>query len=136
MIESKIIAVDFDGTCVRHEYPIVGRRIPGAIDVLRELVAHGHKLVLFTMRSDVHLADAVDWFKTNGIALHGVNEEPNQKDWTKSPKAFAHMYIDDAALGCPLVQPMLHSRPYVDWFEVRNLLVSKGVLPDDEAQML
>jgi hypothetical protein len=130
-IDSKIIAVDFDGTCVRHEYPNVGRDLPNAVSVLKELVTNGHKLVLFTMRSDKYLADAVNWFNQYGIPLHGVNEEPNQKDWTKSPKAFANVYIDDAALGCPLIQPMLGARPYVDWHGVRNLLMDKGVLPDD-----
>ena len=38
-------AVDFDGTCVTHEYPEIGQDI-GAIPVLQELVNRGHKLVL------------------------------------------------------------------------------------------
>ena len=44
-----IIAVDFDGTCVSHDYPYIGKEI-GAAPVLRELVAAGHDLILFTMR--------------------------------------------------------------------------------------
>lgn len=32
-----VIAVDFDGTCVTHEFPKIGKDI-GAIPVLRELV--------------------------------------------------------------------------------------------------
>jgi hydroxymethylpyrimidine pyrophosphatase-like HAD family hydrolase len=48
-----IIAIDFDGTCVTHEYPKVGREI-GASKVLKELVDSGHQLILFTMRSDGH----------------------------------------------------------------------------------
>lgn len=32
-----IIAVDFDGTCVTHEFPRVGKDI-GAVPVLKELV--------------------------------------------------------------------------------------------------
>lgn len=32
-----VIAVDFDGTCVTHEFPKVGKDI-GAVPVLKELV--------------------------------------------------------------------------------------------------
>ena len=46
-----IIAIDFDGTCVTHEYPNVGKDV-NAVPVLKELVENGHQLVLFTMRSD------------------------------------------------------------------------------------
>ena len=45
-----IIAVDFDGTCVKHAYPKIGEDI-GAIPVLKQLVNDGHQLVLNTMRS-------------------------------------------------------------------------------------
>jgi predicted mannosyl-3-phosphoglycerate phosphatase (HAD superfamily) len=45
-----IIAVDFDGTCVTHEYPRIGRDI-GAAPVLKRLTDAGHKLILWTMRS-------------------------------------------------------------------------------------
>ena len=35
--------------------------------------------------------------------------------WTTSPKAFAHVYIDDAAYGCPLLHPPGFHRPCVNW---------------------
>ena len=111
-----IFAIDFDGTCVTHEYPEVGRDI-GAAPVLKQFVKDGHQLVLFTMRSGKELQDAVDWFQKNEIPLYGVNTNPTQKEWTESPKAYAHVYIDDAAWGCPLVFPpsLMNERPYVDW---------------------
>jgi hypothetical protein len=46
-----IIGVDFDGTVVAHEFPKIWKSI-GAERVLRRLVDAGHRLVLFTMRSD------------------------------------------------------------------------------------
>jgi hydroxymethylpyrimidine pyrophosphatase-like HAD family hydrolase len=49
MTKKLIIAVDFDGTCVTHEYPSMGKEI-GAPEVLKQLVDRGHKLILFTMR--------------------------------------------------------------------------------------
>ena len=41
------IVIDFDGTCVTHEFPLVGKDI-GAIPVLKKLVENGHNLILFT----------------------------------------------------------------------------------------
>ena len=45
------ICIDFDGTCVTHDFPKVGKDI-GAIPVLKKLIENGHNLILFTMRSD------------------------------------------------------------------------------------
>ena len=141
------ICVDFDGTCVTHEFPKIGVEI-GATEVLKELVANGHKLILFTMRSDVvnptgednelhlksgnYLTDAVNWFKERDIPLYGIQTNPTQHTWTTSPKAYGQLFIDDAALGCPLVYGNNHvqysDRPFVDWEKVRSLLVEMNVL--------
>ena len=122
------IAIDFDGTCVTHDYPRIGKEI-GATKVLKRLVEAGHKLILNTMRSDKELHDAVNWFKKNGIELYGVNENPTQKQWTNSPKVYAHMYIDDAAFGCPLINaPELSDRQFVDWDSVGRKLIQMGII--------
>lgn len=121
------IIIDFDGTCVTHEYPKVGKEI-GATNVLRDLVDSGHRLILFTMRSDdkkkkTHfLSDAVEWFKERDIPLYGIQAHPTQYTWTTSPKAYGELYIDDTALGCPLIFPNDYGRPYVDWKKVREIL--------------
>lgn len=139
-----IIAVDFDGTCVTHEFPRVGVEI-GAAEVLKELTDKGHQIILFTMRSHPNeinqnrtldgstinndpLQDAIDWFKKHNIPLFGVNENPTQKDWSSSPKPYAHIYIDDAALGVPLKHDSLSERPYVDWNMVKYYLHVKNIL--------
>jgi hypothetical protein len=115
-----IIAIDFDGTCVTHEYPYIGRDI-GAQEVLLRLVANRHKLILWTMRSGRALTEAQVWFEKNGIPLFGVNENPDQKEWTTSPKAYATLYIDDAALGAPVIQNGTE-RAYLDWETARKYL--------------
>lgn len=138
-----IIAVDFDGTCVTHEFPLVGRNI-GAEKVLKELTDNGHQLILFTMRAnrpengetndpDIldltgnFLDDAVEWFNKHNIPLYGIQVNPTQHSWTTSPKCYAHLFIDDASLGIPLVKG-IHNRPYVDWYKTRELLVNEGLL--------
>ena len=122
-----VIAIDFDGTCVTHDYPYIGSDI-GAVPVLRELVDAGYRLVLNTMRSGKLEKEAVAWFKNNDIPLYGVNRNPDQKSWTSSPKVYADLYIDDGALGVPLKTSPSSVRPYVDWDKVRELLVSLGYL--------
>ena len=122
-----VIAVDFDGTCVTHEYPYMGSDI-GAVPVLKELSDAGYRLVLNTMRSGKTEKEAVKWFKQNNIPLYGVNSNPDQKSWTKSPKVFADLYIDDSALGVPLTSSPSSTRPYVDWVKVREWLVAEGYL--------
>jgi hypothetical protein len=144
-IEPCVIGVDFDGTCVAHDFPFIGKNI-GAQPVLYELVKAGHKLVLFTMRSnsenhngandevpEVHkgpfLEKAIEWFKEHNIPLYGVNKNPTQDKWTTSPKAYCHLYIDDAALGIPLKEDFsISSRKFVDWRKVRMILKENGYI--------
>ncbi len=130
------IAIDFDGSCVTHDYPKVGKDI-GAIPVLKRLVNDGHRLMLWTMRGNkpgnTTLEDAVNWFKHNEIPLWGINENPEQTKtgWTNSNKQYAQLYIDDAALGCPLiVSPEFHDRPFVDWIKIEHMLVQQGILEE------
>lgn len=116
------IAVDFDGTCVTHEYPNIGKDI-GAVPVLKKLTDGGHKIILNTMRSGDKLKEAMQWFTDNNIPLYGANENPTQKSWTESPKVFANLYIDDAALGCPLIfDHAVSSKPFVNWVMVEEIL--------------
>lgn len=139
-----VICIDFDGTCVTHEFPKVGKDI-GAQRVLKKLVDKGHKLILYTMRSNVvnptsldkeiilrsgnYLDDAVNWFRENEIPLFGVQINPNQSTWTTSNKCYAELYIDDAALGCPLsFNPKISKRKFVNWDDVEDLLYLKGIL--------
>jgi hypothetical protein len=123
-----IIAVDFDGTCVAHDFPNVGQDI-GAVPVLKELVAAGHKLILWTVRGDDYLAPAVEWFKKNAIPLHGVNQNPGQSVWSSSPKAHADLYIDDFALFVATVDnPDISPKPYVDWAKVREELIRRNII--------
>ena len=137
--QGKTINIDFDGTCVSHEFPEIGRDI-GAVPVLRELVEAGHKLILFTMRSDGpkgdFLSQAVAWFEANEIPLYGINTNPTQDAWTSSPKSYADYLIDDSSLGCPLrLDSKVSRRPFVDWGEMRHLLLYADLLDDGFAPL-
>lgn len=147
------ICVDADGTAFTHDYPKIGKDI-GAAPVLRKLVANGHRLILWTMRSDKrlgivdnnnkhhnpnnYLQQAVNWFKDNGIELYGVNHNIGQSAWTDSPKCLSDLVIDDSALGIPLLTGLVdhekgidvpvHDRPFVDWEKVEKMLIERNIL--------
>ena len=72
-----VICIDFDGTCVSHAYPEIGRDV-GAIPVLKALVD-------------------------------------------------APLYIDDAALGAPLIYPE-DGRPFLDWETARYVLINDEII--------
>lgn len=124
MILDFYVAVDFDGTCVTDEYPDVGQDISAAF-YLREISRLGAKIILWTCRSGKPLKDAVQWFQDNKIPLFGCNENANQAAWNypdrPSPKAFAHIYVDDRAFGVPIVMGSSH----VDWSIVGPELVRR-----------
>ena len=115
------IAIDFDGTVVEHLFPSMGDEVPYAVEVMKKLVERGDLLLLNTMRSGVHLDEAVEWYNDRCVPLYGIGKNPTQSLWTKSPKCYAHVYIDDAALGCPLIRPE-GRRPYVDWKKIAEML--------------
>lgn len=123
-----IIAVDFDGTCVEHDYPAVGMEVEGAVETLRTLVKRGHRIILYTMRSGSKLDAAVKWFSDRKIELWAVNRNPEQAEWTESPKVFADLYIDDSALGCPIMFIDGVRHPVVNWTKVRTQLEYHNIL--------
>lgn len=129
-----IIGIDFDGTIVTHNYPNIGQPVPGAIETIKKLIENGHKVFLWTMRSNKRyngrdlLTEAIHYCLDNDIELCGANTSPSQ--WSASPKQYANIYIDDAALGCPLVHT--NERPFVNWFKIGELLVKDEYLTEEQ----
>jgi hypothetical protein len=116
------ICVDFDGTIVKHDYPLIGEENPSAIDIMLEYEEkYNVKWILNTMRSGSILKKAVKWCRLRGIDFFGVNENPTQKEWTESPKPYGIFYIDDCNIGQPLIFEN-GERPYVDWKKTDKIL--------------
>lgn len=102
-----VLSVDFDGTIVEHRFPKIGKPLPHAFEVLRDLKKAGFKLILWTCREnyegDKYLQDAVDFCKKNGVEFDAVNEtiedhEFRPPDCVKR-KPHASLHIDDRNLG-------------------------------------
>ena len=97
-----IIAVDFDGTIVKHEYPRIGKEIPFAIDTLKRLQkSPEYQLILWTVRQGVELQEAVDYCKNRGLEFYAVNSNypEEQAEYNEPRKLKVDLFIDDRNLG-------------------------------------
>lgn len=95
-----IIAVDFDGTIVEHEYPKIGRSIPFAIETLKELQKEGHTLILWSVRDGDLLLEAVKYCEERGLKFYAANKNYPEEDVAiSSRKLNADLFIDDRNLG-------------------------------------
>lgn len=98
-----IIAVDFDGTIVTHEYPKIGKEIPFATRTLKMLINDGHRLILWSVREGRLLEDAVNWCRERGLEFYAVNKDYPEEEKANnnhfSRKLKADMWIDDRNVG-------------------------------------
>lgn len=97
-----IIAVDFDGTIVTHEYPKIGREIPFAIESLKMLQEKPqYQLVLWTVRQGKELEEAVEYCRSRGLEFYAVNNNyPEETVKDEQPRKLkADLFIDDRNLG-------------------------------------
>lgn len=96
------IAVDFDGTIVRHRYPKIGDEIPFATETLRLLLRDRHRLILWTVREGKLLDEAIEWCQARGVEFYAVNRDFPEEDATGSGfsrKIKADLFIDDRNFG-------------------------------------
>jgi hydroxymethylpyrimidine pyrophosphatase-like HAD family hydrolase len=112
---AKVIAVDFDGTIVEHQYPRIGDEMLFAFDTLKALQGQGHKLILWTFRTGSFLDEAVEYCKKNGVEFYAINRnypEENTTDPKIARKLNADIFIDDrnvgGFLGWGTIYQMLH----------------------------
>lgn len=95
-----VIAVDFDGTIVEHEYPKIGKAIPFAIETLLQLQKEGHVLLLWSVREDDLLQEAYDYCLKKGVKFYAANKNHPDEDVAASPRKLnADLFIDDRNLG-------------------------------------
>lgn len=97
------IAVDFDGTIVKHKYPEIGPELPFAVETLKKLQKEGHKLIMWSVREGDTLDEAVDWCRQRGLEFYAINrdypEEEVDNNNNFSRKLKVDIFIDDRNLG-------------------------------------
>ncbi len=95
-----IIAVDFDGTIVEHKYPKIGAPIPFAIETLIQLQREGHILILWTVREDELLQEAINYCESKGLRFYAANKNfPEEDRSIAARKLKADLFIDDRNVG-------------------------------------
>jgi len=98
-----LIAVDFDGTIVKHKYPQIGPELPFAVDTLKKLVEEGHKIILWSVREGEMLDEAVEWCRERGLEFYAINRDYPEEEVDKnnhfSRKLKVDLFIDDRNVG-------------------------------------
>ena len=98
-----IIAVDFDGTIVRSNYPVILGEQPYAGKTLRALHSQGHKIIIWTCRTGDRLLEAINWLLEHRIPFSRVNDHDPENvakyGGEAGKKIYAHVYIDDKNIG-------------------------------------
>jgi len=124
--KNMIIAVDFDGTIVDHEYPLIGKPKLFAFETLKALQEKGHQLILWTYRSGNELKQAVEYCRRNGIEFYAVNKNYPEEvyDDSMSRKIMADVYIDDRNVG-----------GFLGWSEIWKILNTDLYTDDPKKQM-
>jgi hypothetical protein len=106
----KIIAIDFDGTIVEHDFPRTGKLMPKAKSTINYLHKQGHRIIIWTCRNNSEpshqdwdqapVGKVMEFLDENGIRYDCVNENhPDMGFWLESRKIFTDVYIDDKNLG-------------------------------------
>ena len=116
------IAVDFDGTIVKHRYPKIGEEIPFAIETLKMLQKDHHRLILWSVRDGQLLDEAVEWCRQRGLEFYAVNRDyPEEAEEHKgfSRKLKADLFIDDRNLG-----------GLPDWGDIYRMITEKITFED------
>lgn len=91
-----IYAVDFDGTLCEEKYPDIGKPNMFLIEFLKKRRLEGHEVILYTMRENQVLKEAVDWCRKYGLEFDAVNDNLKRAQFGDNPrKVYADLYIDD-----------------------------------------
>lgn len=94
-----ILAVDFDGTIVDDQFPLLGEPSWTVVNTIKEYQKTGWKIILWTCRTDDMLKEAVDFCKKElGLHFDAVNQNlPEVQAYYggDTRKVFANLYLDD-----------------------------------------
>ena len=103
-----IIAIDFDGTIVEHEFPKIGPLKKNAKVVINRLFDEGHDIIIWTCRTiqdnfkgqfESTLLHVMTFLDREGIKYTSINNNSPNIDFQPWPKVYANIYIDDRQLG-------------------------------------
>ena len=122
------VYLDFDGTVVEHQYPLIGRCNSGCFEIIDKLNKAGHEIIINTMRVELDkklLMEAIEFINhslanlENNTQIYSFKNteckyNPTKWDWDLHFST-GRIFIDDVCEGIPLKKGFLLSRQMVDW---------------------
>lgn len=94
----KVIAIDFDGTLCKSEYPVILKPKKRVIKRAIKEQERGALLILWTCREGRELAEAIKWCRSHGLIFDAINSNPTEQIrtfGTDPRKIGADEYWDD-----------------------------------------
>lgn len=100
MNDLMVIAVDFDGTLCRDEYPGIGEPNLELIEYIKIQQRYGWRFILWTCRTGADLEAAVQWrYREHRLIFDAINDNiPGLcaiYGGSNPRKVYADIYIDD-----------------------------------------
>ena len=130
-----IIQLDFDGTLVNFNYPLVGNLNLGCKEVVTKLFEKGHTIHLNTYRaniSTIDLENALEFLKNNEFMqfISSVNAQKRlPPSWDiDAAIELNELFLDDDSDGIPLKWDHTGKMKMVDWRVVKSLLKQKQII--------
>ena len=129
-----IIYLDFDGTVVEHQYPIIGKHNPGSFEVIKKLQNAGHEIVLNTYRVEIDvdsLDEAMNYLNSSNF-ISSITKYTTEKihplEWDLTSFInLKEIFIDDICQNIPLINAEASIGKMVDWKEVDHLFLELGI---------
>ena len=129
------IFLDFDGTVVEHYYPLIGAYNPGCKEVISKLQQAGHEVILNTYRVEIEgesLKQALLFLYTLGLPI-AITQKTNTKihppTWNiEEAIENGKLFIDDIAIGIPLIDAPVSGGKMVDWKKIKHELENYKII--------
>jgi len=107
MKNTKIIAIDFDGTLTtENTWPEIGEPNETVLALARYYRAKGYELILWTCRDGVRLDEAVEWCRNREVTFDAVNDNLDrvkEEYGMNARKVYADVYIDDKSVNPDMI---------------------------------
>lgn len=95
-----IIAIDFDGTIVEHDYPRIGALRPNAAHVIRWVYMWAHVIIWTCRYEPKDVENMRSFLNDNNIPYTAINDNaPENLGFKPYPKIYFDICIDDRNLG-------------------------------------
>lgn len=111
-----VIAVDFDGTLVKDQFPNLGQPFIEGISTVNAMIEKGYEIVIWTARKE--LKPVIEHLKNHGLNTDKVKINAHadymlSRYESQGIKIGASIYIDDRGYGAPTFNDS-------QWLKIKN----------------